>query len=98
MLACEPCDAWIQFLNFVKSRCSVTAFGNWLLPIHVLNSSPEEIVLEIPNIFVKEYLLSNYKSELCSFLPVDPNGEPAIKFIVAAATKTNPTASFPIKT
>ena len=88
MLACDPCDAWTQFLDFVKTRCSVTAFGNWLLPIHVLSSNQEEIVLEIPNIFVKDYLLSNYKAELCSFLPIDGKGDPAIKFIVAAAKKT----------
>ena len=87
MLACDTCDAWTQFLDYVKTRCSATAFGNWLLPIHVVESSQEAVVLEIPNIFVKEYLLSNYKAELCSFLPVDAEGEPAIKFVVSAPAK-----------
>lgn len=87
MLACDTCDAWTQFLDFAKTRCSATAFGNWLMPIHVLEATPEEIVLEIPNIFVKEYLLSNYKAELCSFLPVNAEGEPAIKFVVATPSK-----------
>ncbi len=87
MLACDTCDAWTQFLEFVKSRCSATAFGNWLMPINVLESKNDEIVLEIPNIFVKEYLLSNYKTELCSFLPVNADGEPAITFIVATPIK-----------
>ncbi len=87
MLACDTCDAWTQFLDYVKTRCSATAFGNWLLPIHVVESSQEAVVLEIPNIFVKEYLLSNYKAELCSFLPVDAEGEPAITFVVSAPAK-----------
>jgi chromosomal replication initiator protein len=92
MLACDTCDAWTQFLDFVKTRCSATAFGNWLTPIRVAKSTPEEIVLEIPNIFVKEYLLSNYKAELCSFLPINAEGEPAVTFVVAAAIKMAPSA------
>jgi len=80
-------DIWNQFLECVKNRCSVTAFGNWLEPIRVLEVAEDEIILEIPNIFVKEYLLLNYKKELCSFLPVTANGEPAITFIVATPVK-----------
>lgn len=87
MLACDTCEAWTQFLLYVKDRSSVTAFGNWLAPITVLEHSSDEVTLEIPNIFVKEYLLSNYKKDLCAFLPVNANGEPAIKFVVAAQQK-----------
>lgn len=83
MLAIDTSEAWTQFLHFVKKRCSPTAFGNWLAPIRVIESSPEEFTLEVPNIFVKEYLLSNYLSDLTAFLPVDANGQPAIKFVVA---------------
>lgn len=83
MLACETLDSWTQFLQFVKTRCSITAFSNWIAPIRVLESTPDEIILEVPNIFVKEYLLSNYKKDLCAFLPVNADGEPAIEFIIA---------------
>lgn len=84
MQACDLADAWIQFLEFAKKRCSATAFGNWLAPIKVLPSdSVDEIILEIPNIFVKEYLLSNYREDLLAFLPVDLEGNPAVKFVVA---------------
>lgn len=82
-----PCDAWNQFLQYVKNRSSATAFGNWLSPIKVLKYSSDSISLEIPNIFVKEYLLSNYKQDLSAFLPVTQNGEPAIEFTIAAAQK-----------
>ena len=87
MLACDTCEAWTQFLQYVKARCSPTAFGNWLAPISVLNFNPDEITLEIPNIFVKEYLLSNYKKDLCAFLPVDAEGEPSINFVLASPIK-----------
>jgi len=99
MLTCDTCETWTQFLQFVKSRCSATAFGNWLAPINVLESTSEGIKLEIPNIFVKEYLLSNYKQDLCAFLPVNADGEPAIEFIVTQSKKTViHTAPAPIET
>lgn len=92
MLVLETCDTWTQFLECVKTKCSPTAFGNWLSPIRVLDVSNEGITLEIPNIFVKEYLLSNFSKELCAFLPVRPNGEPAILFQLAVPSK-KPTLS-----
>jgi chromosomal replication initiator protein len=87
MLACDTREAWTQFLLFVKTRCSSAAFGNWLAPIRVLESTTEEITLEIPNIFVQEYLLSNYKKDLCAFLPVNASGEPSIQFVIASPQK-----------
>ena len=83
MLTCDAHDTWTQFLEFVKKRCSLTAFENWLAPIKVLDANSEGIRLEVPNIFVKAYLLDNYKKDLCSFLPVTPEGEPAIEFVIA---------------
>lgn len=89
MLACDTEEAWTQFLKFAKTRCSLAAFGNWLAPIRVLETTDEGISLEVPNIFVQEYLLANYKKDLCAFLPVTPSGEPAIQFVVAAPKKVS---------
>lgn len=87
MPVCDMQESWTQFLQFAKTKCSNAAFGNWLAPIRVLPSEDDLISLEIPNIFVQEYLLSNYKRELCSFLPVNNVGEPAIRFIIAPPSK-----------
>lgn len=88
MLVCDTCEAWTQFIDYVKSRTSATAFDNWLAPIKATESESGEISLEVPNVFVKEYLLSNYKKELCAFLPVNIQGEPSIKFVVVPQAKT----------
>lgn len=80
-------NGWEQFLHYVKNRCSATAFGNWLAPIKVVELSAEGITLEVPNIFVQEYLLANYKKDLCAFLPVTVDGEAAITFVIAAPSK-----------
>lgn len=83
MLVCNLTEAWLQFLELAKTRCSPAAFGNWLQPIRVAESETgEEIVLEIPNIFVKEYLISNFREDLVAFLPLTAEGEPSIKFVV----------------
>ncbi|MEI8125158.1 MAG: chromosomal replication initiator protein DnaA [Parachlamydiaceae bacterium] len=90
MLACDTCEVWAQFIEFAKSRTSATAFGNWLAPINVLEWNSDSITLEIANVFVKEYLLSNYKKDLCAFLPVNAQGEPSIQFVVATKSKQAP--------
>lgn len=82
MMTLDVQEAWPQFLDYVKSRCSRSAFGNWLSPIEVLGTSPEEITLKVPNVFFKEYLLSNFRRELCLFLPLTALGEPNIKFVI----------------
>ena len=69
MLTCSECNTWEQFVNYVKTRCSKTAFENWISPIHVIEETQEKIRLEVPNIFVQNDLLDNYKKDLCSFVP-----------------------------
>ncbi|NGX60646.1 MAG: Chromosomal replication initiator protein DnaA [Chlamydiae bacterium] len=89
MLTLDTREAWTQFLQFAKKHTSKTAYENWLAPIRVLDSpsdSVESIVLEIPNVFVKTYLLDNYKKDLCAFLPVTATGEPAIEFVLKKTT------------
>jgi len=97
MLTQNHQETWSQFLEFMEERCSSTEFANWFKPIKVLDSSSDGISLEVPNIFVQEYLLDNYKKDLCSFLPLRANGDPAINFFVSepkkpAASSTQATA------
>lgn len=87
MLTCNESSTWKQFLDYIKSRCSKTAFENWIEPIHVLEETQDKVRLEVPNIFVQNYLLSNYKEDLCSFLPLTAQGSPAIEFVVAETKK-----------
>ncbi|MGM0439921.1 MAG: chromosomal replication initiator protein DnaA [Chlamydiota bacterium] len=87
MLSSEVSDCWVEFLKVAKNNSSVTAYQNWLSPIKLLEASESNVKLEVPNIFVQEYLLSNYKKELCSFLPLTPEGAPAIEFIVREPKK-----------
>ena len=83
MLACTQTESWSHFLEFIKQRCSSAEYENWFGPIILLSSTEESITLQVPNIFVREYLLDNYKQEFCDFLPQKLPGEPAIEFVIA---------------
>lgn len=82
MTTCAQLDSWTQFVEFIKGKCSPAAFENWLAPIELLEAKEHELILQVPNVFVKEYLLDNFKEELRSFLPVNSKGEPAIQFVI----------------
>ena len=80
-------ECWTQFLEFISTQISKSEYKNWFEPIVVLEISDHEIALQVPNIFVREYLLDNYRRELASFLPTTENGDPAIVFKVAELKK-----------
>lgn len=82
-MTCLAVDGWSQFLAFVKARCSLSAFSNWIAPIKLIDSSETGVVLEVPNIFVQEYLLENFGQDLRAFLPVGSDGAASIRFEIA---------------
>jgi chromosomal replication initiator protein len=85
MLECEVKSGWAEFIEFIESRCSSAEFANWIAPIRLIESAHEETTLEVPNVFVQEYLLDNFKEVLADFLPLRGSGDPAIRFVVAHA-------------
>ncbi len=95
MLTKTPQNTWSQFLEYVEERCSATEFENWFASIRVIEGDGEELCLEVPNIFVQEYLLDNYKKDLLAFLPHKASGELAVTFKIAEAKKKPESVSRP---
>lgn len=89
MLTKTPQDCWLLFLAFIEERCSATEFQNWIAPIKFIEHG-HELVLEVPNIFVQEYFLQNYKKDLAAFVPLKANGELSLKFVIAEEKKRSP--------
>lgn len=87
MLDCELKNGWLQFLEFAKAKCARAEFDNWIDPIQLVSFSESEIILEVPNIFVQEYLLDNYSDILSEFIPLQDSGDLALKFQIAAPEK-----------
>lgn len=83
MLTKDEPKGWLGFVDFVQDKCSQAEFQNWIAPVKVLKLTPLEVTLEVPNIFVQEYLLDNYRRELTSFVPTTEQGDPAITFVLA---------------
>jgi chromosomal replication initiator protein len=89
MLECDVKNGWMQFLEFIQSRCARAEFDNWLAPIQLLSNTTDEIVLEVPNIFVQEYLLDNYKDLLREFVPLRADNDLALSFVITPPKKTS---------
>lgn len=98
MLDCETKNGWAQFIEFIETRSSSAEFENWIAPIRLIEFSHEHITLEVPNIFVQEYLLSNFKDILSDFLPLKSSGDPAIRFVIKTEEKPIPSFSSNVET
>ena len=81
MLTKDEPKGWVDFVDFIQDKCSQAEFQNWIAPIKVAKATESEVCLEVPNIFVQECILDNYRRELCSFLPMNEDGEPAVSFV-----------------
>lgn len=95
MLTIEGKDTWNKFLDFIQERCSPIEYQNWFLPIKWISFSESTHTLEVPNIFVQEYLLNNYKEDLLLFFPSENSEDPNLQFIVAeleASTSNTPSS------
>ncbi len=90
MLECETKNGWLQFLDFIENRCTSAEYENWIAPIRLVEARIDLIILEVPNPFVQEYLLDNFKEVLCNFLPLQASGEPAIQFLIASSKTGTP--------
>lgn len=92
MLECAIKNSWEQFVEFIENRCSSAEFQNWIAPIRLIDSSIEKVIVEVPNVFVQEYLLDNFKDILADFLPLKASGEPAIQFQILTTTPSLPSS------
>jgi chromosomal replication initiator protein len=97
MMTSQSQDAWSLFLDCIGEKCSSIEFSNWFAPIKKIGEEGDRTILQVPNIFVREYLLDNYKKELSCFFPSTRVGELAIEFVVAEPEKTKVESTFPIE-
>jgi chromosomal replication initiator protein len=62
-------DRWSLFCNFAQEKMSLAEYDNWIEPIKYLGHEDKVILLEVPNIFVEEYIRNNYLKEIELFFP-----------------------------
>lgn len=86
MIECEIKNIWPHFLELIKKKISAAEFQNWIAPVQVAYTTEEKIILEVPNIFVQEYIMDNYKEELYSLFPSDTI-KPIIEFTITTPLK-----------
>ena len=86
MFICSSQDIWPQFIELIKKKVSTAEFKNWIAPIELISCEDEKIILQVPNIFVQQYLLDNYKEELISLF----SNTPEIEFVIQKQEKALP--------
>ncbi|NGX64063.1 MAG: Chromosomal replication initiator protein DnaA [Candidatus Anoxychlamydiales bacterium] len=82
MLTLKDQGIWSKFLDFIKKRISQIEYKNWFSHIEVIEITESEITLQVPSIFVQEYIIDNYKKDLLMFLPTTKKGDLAINFVI----------------
>ena len=101
-VSCDIKSVWTDFVQLVEKKCSATEFHNWIEPIKIKEETEDKLVLEVPNIFVQEYLIDNYKQDLLNFFSCTSIEELPFHFSIAAITpkekKSSTSISKPQKT
>jgi len=82
-------DTWTEFQSLMEERCSRVEFANWIKPIK-LDLEGDKLVLLVPNVFVREYLLDNYSEELGTFFGKNKKGLPDLQFVIKEQKQTKP--------
>lgn len=92
MLTQTESEIWDAFLKDMQERCSKAEYQNWLAPIHLIPGKDGELSLEVPNIFVQEYFLQNYRKHLAdikiTFVLAEQKTAPAPVFAEAPSEST----------
>lgn len=88
MLTQTETEVWNAFLKEMQERCSKAEFQNWLAPIRSIEGKEGRLTLEVPNIFVQEYFLQNYRKHLpgipITFVIAEQKASPAPQIVAEA--------------
>jgi chromosomal replication initiator protein len=57
-------EQWAQALTEIKNQIGVQNFETWIAPIHFVSRNKNEVVLEVPNKFFRDWLTEHYVSQL----------------------------------
>jgi len=90
-------ETWSEFVCFLENKCSRVEFANWISPIQI-DPAAETLTLFVPNVFVQEYLLTNYKEDLCQFFGSTRKGEPNVQFVIKLKPSQKPKVEAPKST
>jgi chromosomal replication initiator protein len=55
---------WIETLEKLKLKISEQNFSTWITPIHPIKIVGNQLNVEVPNKFIKDWINDNYKSEI----------------------------------
>jgi chromosomal replication initiator protein len=75
-------ELWAAALGEIKERIGKQNFDTWIKPTRFLNRNRNEITLEVPNKFFRDWITANYLSQIESVLAASSKQEVKILFSV----------------
>ncbi|NOQ42522.1 MAG: chromosomal replication initiator protein DnaA, partial [Desulfuromusa sp.] len=55
---------WLETLEVLKSKISEQNISTWIKPIQPVKITGNLLTVEVPNKFIKDWILDNYKREI----------------------------------
>lgn len=81
-------ENWKKFLEFIKPRMSITAFTNWIEPVEVVEDECGIPEFQVANLFVREYIVSNFSEPLEKIFEIDFNSNQGYRFKLMQLSNT----------
>ncbi|PLX88919.1 MAG: chromosomal replication initiator protein DnaA [Desulfuromonas sp.] len=57
-------EIWEEVLNEIKEEITPHNYKTWIKPLKYKNKENDKIIIEVPNIFIKDWVIDNYKINL----------------------------------
>jgi len=90
-------ELWAAALAEIKDRIGTQNFDTWIKPVRFLAKNKNEITLEVPNKFFRDWLTENYLRQIESILGAIAKQEISILFSVNQKLESRANTEKPIK-
>lgn len=84
---------WEEAKGYLKKKIGETAFETWLLPLKASSGGEEELVLEAPDSFFRDWIEKNYKQLIKEALQNCGKPKVVVAIEINPAIKTTPAKS-----
>ncbi len=80
--------AWGIIREHLRAEYGVRTFESWLKPLTFISASEDEVLLALPNGFMRDWVASHFAERLRSLWAANAEGITCVRLVVAAGTTT----------
>ncbi len=83
-------DAWAAIRDHLRAEFGVRTFESWLKPLTFVSASGNEVLLALPNGFMRDWVASHFAERLRSLWAAKTDCITSVRLVVAASTLAPP--------